>query len=441
MHDACKEANIHDFIQSLPQGYNTVLGERASRISGGQKQKIVIARAIVMKPKLLLLDEATSALDSKSEHLVQAALTKISKNRTTLVIAHKLATIQEADQILVLQKGEVFESGTHQSLMTKNGLYANLSRMQDLAPNVEADWYQNDETGDVKALGVTTDVEANVHVESPIQEDLPLKRLSLITCMTRVVREHPRLWAWLLVGAFACIAGGAVYPGQAIIFGNVVSAYALTGDVLKQKGSFWSLMFLVLALGNTVVYWILGSFFTYFGTIFSHTYYLRYFSAMLKQDVSFFDMDNHSSGALTARLTVDTTSLQSLMSTTIGLVLVILTNVFSTSTLGLVVAWKLALVSTFGSLPPLVLAGFFRVKLASESSKRNSSPYDETARFVAEAVGDVRTISSLTLENEIVHRYAERLRIPVQNSYRHLPKIMLLFAFSDSISLLGCSRS
>ena len=127
---AARAAFAHDFILDLPRRYDTVIGERGSRLSGGQKQRIAIARAILKDPPILILDEATSALDAESESLVQQALFNLMTGRTTLVVAHRLATVRRADRILVLEKGEIREEGTHDELLSKNGVYARLHDLQ-----------------------------------------------------------------------------------------------------------------------------------------------------------------------------------------------------------------------------------------------------------------------------------------------------------------------
>ncbi len=128
--EAAKAANAHDFIMQMPNGYETLVGERGESLSGGQRQRIAIARAILKDSPILLLDEATSALDSESEQLVQDALNKLMKGRTTLVIAHRLTTVTHADKIYVLENGKVVESGTNEELLTKDGLYSKLYKMQ-----------------------------------------------------------------------------------------------------------------------------------------------------------------------------------------------------------------------------------------------------------------------------------------------------------------------
>lgn len=128
--EAAKVANAHEFIEQLPQGYDTPIGDAGGRLSGGQRQRLSIARAVLKNPPILILDEATSALDTESEKLVQEALYKLMRNRTSLVVAHRLSTIQHADEIIVMENGEIAERGTHQELLDKTGIYRKLVEMQ-----------------------------------------------------------------------------------------------------------------------------------------------------------------------------------------------------------------------------------------------------------------------------------------------------------------------
>ena len=117
--DAARAANIHDFIASLPRGYNTEVGDQGVQLSGGQKQRVAIARALLRNPKLLLLDEATSALDTQSERVVQAALDNLMADRTTIMIAHRLSTVRKATKIIVMDEGEIVEQGSHDKLVSE----------------------------------------------------------------------------------------------------------------------------------------------------------------------------------------------------------------------------------------------------------------------------------------------------------------------------------
>jgi ATP-binding cassette subfamily B protein len=146
---AAKAAYIHEFIESLPDGYETTVGERGLKLSGGEKQRVAIARTILKHPAMLIFDEATSALDSKSEQVIQAQLREIAQNRTTLVIAHRLSTIVDAAQILVMEQGRIIERGTHFQLLTKDGMYAQMwarqqAKGEDLASPLPGDSLDTD---------------------------------------------------------------------------------------------------------------------------------------------------------------------------------------------------------------------------------------------------------------------------------------------------------
>jgi ATP-binding cassette subfamily B protein len=134
---ASKAAQVHELIEALPEKYATRVGERGVELSGGEKQRIAIARAILKNPLILIFDEATSALDSDSEHAIQRELDRLSKDRTTLIIAHRLSTIVRADQILVMDRGRIVERGTHQELLRKQGLYARLWLLQQRQEETE----------------------------------------------------------------------------------------------------------------------------------------------------------------------------------------------------------------------------------------------------------------------------------------------------------------
>jgi ATP-binding cassette subfamily B protein len=160
--EAARLAQIDAFIRMSPKGYETEVGERGLKLSGGEKQRVAIARTILKAPPILILDEATSALDSHTEKEIQDALERVSRNRTTLVIAHRLSTIVGADQIIVLDKGQIVERGTHHALLARNGLYASMWNRQREA----------EEARERLAMAVDNDAAPN-RLPPPVEDDIP----------------------------------------------------------------------------------------------------------------------------------------------------------------------------------------------------------------------------------------------------------------------------
>jgi ATP-binding cassette, subfamily B (MDR/TAP), member 1 len=441
--EACIEANADSFIQDLPEGYDTKVGERAGFISGGQKQRIAIARSIISNPRILLLDEATSALDPKAEGVVQAALDKVSQTRTTVMIAHKLSTIQKADKIIVMNQGRVIEQGTHEALLAAGGAYSRLVNAQNLAATEEGEAVLKVESTeeDSKELDLS-----KVHtsrsawsVKSALKSEDVSRKLSLFKCLLIILYEQRHLWQLLLAGFVASVAAGAVFPAQAVLFSRAVTVFQLPESMLQERGNFWALMFFVLALGVLFSYASLGFFFTVAAFLISRFYRSEYFGAMLRQDIGFYDLDGNSSGALTSRLSTDPARLQDLVSANIGLIIIVIVNLLSSCTLALAVGWKLALVAIFGCLPPLFFAGFMRMRLEMQSQDRNAAMYQESARFASEAVSAIRTVSSLTLESKVLDSYGKRLDQSVGKAYKHIVISMALFGLSESLDLVGTS--
>jgi ATP-binding cassette subfamily B (MDR/TAP) protein 1 len=177
-------------------------------LSGGQKQRLAIARSIVSDPKVLLLDEATSALDPKAEKIVQQALDNVSENRTTIVIAHKLSTIRNADNIAVMSDGVVVEQGTHDELLEANGAYARLVRAQDLGhADSEKDLDGDDHENKASLVRTQTQV-GSIHGEATKEKSRDGINYSLFRCILIIIREQGGLWPWFLMLTIAAILGG-----------------------------------------------------------------------------------------------------------------------------------------------------------------------------------------------------------------------------------------
>lgn len=254
---ACKEAFADEFIDRLPEGYDTQVGDSGLKLSGGQRQRIAIARSIVKKPKILILDEATSAIDVRSEKVIQAALDRVSQGRTTIMIAHRLSTIAKADKILVLQKGKLMEQGTHESLLSNEaGVYSWLVRAQRLALGIEEQEEGRSSVGEVIEQKEDEQLEAIPSREKSAHQalingdetDKVWKNRGIIGSFGRLLYEQRSRFPSYII-TLICTAGIASgLPLQAYLFAQVINVFTLPPDNFLSRAAFWSLMWFVLAL-------------------------------------------------------------------------------------------------------------------------------------------------------------------------------------------------
>lgn len=443
---ACKASNADEFIIDLPQGYDTEVGERAGTLSGGQRQRIAIARSIVSNPKILLLDEATSALDPKAEKVVQDALHRVSQNRTTLVIAHKLATVKTADNIAVMSLGKIVEQGTHRELIELNGHYAGLVRAQDLGAEDQEDGVKEidekkvfEATGERIALQRTGPAAPSTGGGDPEKQTKAVGTLgySLLRCIIIMFYEQKSLYWCFLVSTIACMMAGATFPAQALLFSRLLTVFLLTGQEARDRADFYSLMFFVVALGNLVAYHAIGWMCNIIGQTVTHRYRSEMFRRVLDQDIEFFDIPENTSGALTSKLSALPTQLQELIGGNILLIFTVLVNVVSSSALALAYGWKLGLVVVFGALPLLLGSGYVRIRLEIKLEDKNGENFAESAGLANEAVSAIRTVAALTLEGQILEEYSDMLSNVVLTSIRALVWTMFWFALSQSLEFLA----
>jgi ATP-binding cassette subfamily B (MDR/TAP) protein 1 len=435
--EACKESFADEFIDKLPMGYDTLVGDSGAKLSGGQRQRIAIARSIVRKPKILILDEATSAIDVRGERIVQAALDRVAKNRTTITIAHRLSTIKKADRIVVLKKGKVVESGTHDTLITKEaGVYAALVAAQALSLGEPTEASEED-VDEKEHHDELTREKSRALSEIEGAEQKKAVTHSLASSFGRLFYESKSHWYMMgLTALFAACAGAAI-PIQAWLFARVIDLfkYASQPQKLLDEAEFWGLMWALLAIA-------VG--FSYFGTFFFSTrmssfirskYQQIYFEAILYQKTSFFDDDEHSHGTMTSRAAGDPQQLEELMGANMASVYIAVFSVSGAIAIAFAFGWKLALVSCCVVLPISLASSYWRFKYEIEFEKMNNGVFAESSKFASESIGAFRTVTALTLEDPICDRFDRLCNGHVVSAFKKARWVSFLFGFSDSVTM------
>ncbi|KJZ70341.1 hypothetical protein HIM_10270 [Hirsutella minnesotensis 3608] len=433
--EACKAAYAHEFIEGLPNGYETHIGERGASLSGGQKQRIVIARSIISDPKVLLLDEATSALDPNAERIVQAALNNVARGRTIIVIAHRLSTVRNADNIVVISKGEVVESGSHEQLLERGGVYARLVKAQDLGTGAgKAD--DDEEAAEDKDVAPADLDVSRTHASAASESAVPRghQPYGLLRGLLLILREQRSLWWQVAVMLVCCVFGGGTYPALAILLSKTLEAFQ-TVDV--SRGNFLALMFFIVALCNFAVYFLFGWLANVLAQTTMKHYRTEVFENTLRQDMSFFDQPDNSTGALVSRIATEPTSLQELLSANVALLTINAVNILSSSALAIAFGWKLGLVLVLGALPVLVGAGYMRIRLEFRFEEDTAARFAHSSGIAVEAVMGIRTVSSLALERVVIERYEAGLQGIAVKAVGDLGFKMLFYALSQSISFLA----
>lgn len=464
--NACIMSNADGFIRSLPEGYETNVGERGFLMSGGQKQRIAIARAIVSDPKILLLDEATSALDTRSEGVVQAALDAASKGRTTIVIAHRLSTIKTADNIVVMLNGEIVESGTHDALLERRSAYFHLVEAQRIsAKNDEkaAQTEGGEQVDDDEKLkltlsrthtkGAAVDPE-DAEIANKLNRTATSKSKSSVALANRSSETKPEYSLWTLikltasfnstekfymcVGLFFSIIAGGGYPTQAVFFSKSIVALSQPPehfDILRKDANFWSLMYLMLAIVQLLAYLSQGIAFAICSERLVHRVRDRAFRTMLRQDIAFFDREENSTGALTSFLSTETTHLSGISGITLGTLLIVSTTLIAAISVSCAIGWKLALVCT-ATIPILLACGFLRFFMLLRFQQRSKKAYEKSASFACEATAAIRTIASLTREKDVWNHYHNQLAEQGKKSLVSIIRSSSLYASSQSLMFL-----
>ncbi|PON51595.1 ABC transporter [Parasponia andersonii] len=463
---ATELANAAKFIDKLPQGLDTMVGEHGTQLSGGQKQRVAIARAILKDPRILLLDEATSALDAESERIVQEALDRIMVNRTTVVVAHRLSTVRNADMIAVIHRGKMVEKGSHSELVNDpDGAYSQLIRLQEV--NKESEYVVGDQNkieitqesfrqssqkvSMVRSLsrgssagnssrhsfsvsfGLPTgihdttlnDPEAPEQVEKPLP-NVPISRLAAL--------NKPEIPV-LLIGAIAAIINGVLLPLFGILISSVIKVFYELSPKQKKDSEFWAIMFMVLGIVSLVVIPARGYFFAIAGSKLIQRIRLMCFEKVVHMEVGWFDEPEHSSGAIGARLSADAATIRALVGDALGQLVQNIASAVAGLLIAFLASWQLAFIILV-LLPLIGVNGYIQVKFMKGFSADAKMMYEEASQVANDAVGSIRTVASFCAEEKVMQLYKKKCEGPMRTGIRQ--GLISGIGFGVSFLLLFC---
>ncbi|CAD6238380.1 unnamed protein product [Miscanthus lutarioriparius] len=452
---ATELANAAKFIDKLPNGLDTLVGERGTQLSGGQKQRIAIARAIVKNPRILLLDEATSALDMESERVVQEALNRVMLEKTTIIVAHRLSTVKNADVISVLQNGKIVEQGSHVELMKiPEGAYSQLIHLQEIRQGAEfssVDPYiivtngfgsrstnskprsqsisrQRSTSKGSSSFGHSGrhSFPAPLSLPNPMELNGSPDVEETTDKMTRAPKKAPigRLFYLnkpealvLALGSITAAMHGVIFP----IYGTLISTaikvfYEPPAELLKDS-RFWASMFVVLGACAFVLIPIEYFLFGLAGGKLVERVRSLTFHSIMRQEISWFDKPEHSSGTIGARLSTDAMNVRRLVGDNLALNFQTVSTVISGFTIAVVANWKLALIITV-VVPFVGFQGYAQMKFLKGLNRNAKLKYEEASQVATDAIGGIRTIASFSAETKVMDAYEKKCESPIKQGIR-----------------------
>ncbi|KAM0053899.1 putative ABC-type xenobiotic transporter [Helianthus debilis subsp. tardiflorus] len=417
---AAELANAAKFIDKLPQGLDTRVGEHGIQLSGGQKQRIAIARAILKDPRILLLDEATSALDAESERVVQEALDRIMVNRTTVIVAHRLSTVRNADMIAVIHKGKMVEKGSHSELVQDpEGAYSRLIKLQEVNSGSEhhnsEDQDKSETEKELTNISKSRSFDLSPQINDPPPEsmkkdvDEPLKHPPKVPLRRLAYLNKPEMPV-LIIGSIVSIINGAVYPTFGILLSRMIKTFYEPPNKMKSDSKYWALMFVLLGVVAFVAYPGRSYLFAVAGSKLIKRIRSLYFEKVVNMEVGWFDKPENSSGAIGARLSADAANVRGLT----GDALAQIVQDTSSAAAGLVIAfaacWQLALVIL--ALVPIMSVNAYVQMQYLKGFSNAKYMYEEASQVANDAVGSIRTVASFCAEERVMELYRQKCERP-----------------------------